>query len=669
MKKQLLLSALAVISIGSNAKAQITEDFETTPLSGWLFYQSETDDPGFVQTSNQVHGGSFSFYHDDAQIAAASESWMVSPSFACTSNSVLEFWYRQNWTQDFYSYSGVWVSTASNDPITNPSDFSEIVEFDSIAGYSEDVWSRYSEALSAFDGQDIHIAFKYVGDWNHEFFVDDFRLYDFFPQTYFVDRDATGTNDGTSWNDAFTNLNVALDSASNGDKLWVAEGTYHPDRDVNGNETPIDDRSKEFTIDYDVSIYGGFAGTETLLSERNWIINETILSGDIGIIGDSTDNTYTVVNAYNASFILDGFTVEKGNATGASNAPEKERLGGGVFIENSLIHNVSIKNCIIKNHTARAEAGLRCLITGGTTNITVTNTRFTNNVARWASPFVIFTTGGLTNAAFINCLIDNNSSDIINGEDGNTFPGGRFIRYTGGVLNGKLINCTFAKNSENNSTVPDADRSVFGIMGIDNNTEIYNSVFYENNVNTAETSVGFSTNTTYMPNSVTVFNTVSEDVMNTASYITSTNNQQVDPLFTNSANNDFSLSDASSLINGGDTLGISEFLPMTDIVNMNRYYGSAIDLGCYEHQGFASVGDQMNNKTLSVFPNPTSTYLTINPNGLNIETVSVLAISGELIQKYETNGSYIDVSGMNTGVYFLLIQTNLGAYTSKFIKE
>jgi hypothetical protein len=60
-----------------------------------------------------------------------------------------------------------------------------------------------------------------------------------------------------------------------------------------------------------VAIYGGFNGTETSLSQRDFETNITILSGDVGAVGDYTDNTYHVVTAsgVDASAILDGFTI------------------------------------------------------------------------------------------------------------------------------------------------------------------------------------------------------------------------------------------------------------------------------------------------------------------------------------------------------------------------
>jgi len=178
--------------IAINVNAQLLqEDFETTPLTGWTFYQTELDDPGFVQTSSQAHGGTYSFYHNDDNIAAVSSSWMVSPSYSCAANTELSFWYYQNWTASYYGYSGVWISTGSNDPITNPGDFTELQELNATApgGFSEDAWTEYSTILSAYSGQTIYIAFKYTGDFNHELWIDDFSLFTAQPYSFALSTD------------------------------------------------------------------------------------------------------------------------------------------------------------------------------------------------------------------------------------------------------------------------------------------------------------------------------------------------------------------------------------------------------------------------------------------------------------------------------------------------
>ena len=126
--------------------------------------------------------------------------------------------------------------------------------------------------------------------------------------TIFVKANASGTNNGTSWANAYTSLITALSASVTGDQIWVAAGTYNP--------TSSADRTASFGLKSGVAVYGGFAGTETLLGQRNISANPTILSGDIGVPGDNADNTYHVVTSRNTdtTAILDGFIITGGNA-------------------------------------------------------------------------------------------------------------------------------------------------------------------------------------------------------------------------------------------------------------------------------------------------------------------------------------------------------------------
>ncbi len=83
----------------------------------------------------------------------------------------------------------------------------------------------------------------------------------------YVNDDAGGMNNGGSWADAYTDLQSALADA-NCAEIWVAAGVYKPGAN----------RSDTFMLQNGVAVYGGFAGTESLLSERNWTTNPTILS-------------------------------------------------------------------------------------------------------------------------------------------------------------------------------------------------------------------------------------------------------------------------------------------------------------------------------------------------------------------------------------------------------
>jgi len=95
-------------------------------------------------------------------------------------------------------------------------------------------------------------------------------------QVTFVHQAATGAQNGSSWQDAYTDLQAALAATSQGE-IWVARGTYLPGAVGNPSAT--------FQLKSDVALYGGFAGGETSLSQRDVSANPTILSGDIGAAG------------------------------------------------------------------------------------------------------------------------------------------------------------------------------------------------------------------------------------------------------------------------------------------------------------------------------------------------------------------------------------------------
>ncbi|WP_108650154.1 right-handed parallel beta-helix repeat-containing protein [Dongshaea marina] len=110
---------------------------------------------------------------------------------------------------------------------------------------------------------------------------------------------------GASWQHAYSSLQQALQQAKAGDQIWVAEGTYYP--------TTGTDRDLSFKLVKGVSLYGGFDGSETKLSQRDWQDNKTILSGNIGDKHSADDNSYHVVIGANQA-VLDGFIIADGHA-------------------------------------------------------------------------------------------------------------------------------------------------------------------------------------------------------------------------------------------------------------------------------------------------------------------------------------------------------------------
>ena len=131
----------------------------------------------------------------------------------------------------------------------------------------------------------------------------------------YVDEDANGTNDGSSWTNAYRELRDAISAVDPFTQIWVAEGTYVPTESVM-NE------GAAFLLRNNVGIYGGFSGVETSLDQRDWVAHPTVLSGDV--LGDDLpdfvqweDNTWSVVQAdatADHTAVLDGFTLTHGYA-------------------------------------------------------------------------------------------------------------------------------------------------------------------------------------------------------------------------------------------------------------------------------------------------------------------------------------------------------------------
>jgi hypothetical protein len=180
-----------------------------------------------------------------------------------------------------------------------------------------------------------------------------------------VDDSATGADDGTSWANAFTNLQDTISwKAIQGDEIWVAAGRYYPDE---GLVYPDDDRSATFALFPKLKIYGGFAGTETNLSARDVAANLTILSGDLDkndvtnsagiVVADAANNTIgtnscSVVRMVgtDSNTVLDGFTITSGRADDILVGFN----GGGLYCQ---FGTARIRNCALIGNYADYNGG------------------------------------------------------------------------------------------------------------------------------------------------------------------------------------------------------------------------------------------------------------------------------------------------------------------------
>src|SRR5690606_27744008 len=111
-----------------------------------------------------------------------------------------------------------------------------------------------------------------------------------FARIIYVKKGETGA--GTSWQDAAADLHMVLQTAAYGDQIWVCEGIYTP---TQCTSCSYDDRNTSFVIPDGVEVYGGFAGVENSLSERDFLERKTVLSGDIDSDSAPGNNAFTIV--------------------------------------------------------------------------------------------------------------------------------------------------------------------------------------------------------------------------------------------------------------------------------------------------------------------------------------------------------------------------------------
>ncbi|MFK7775492.1 MAG: T9SS type A sorting domain-containing protein, partial [Saprospiraceae bacterium] len=277
-------------------------------------------------------------------------------------------------------------------------------------------------------------------------------------------------NNGTSWQDAFNDLSEAIDSSNVNDEIWVAAGTYIP-----ANPSLWSDTIKRtFYLHQDISLYGGFNGTETTLDQRDPVANVTILSGDVNgddVVDDfdsnKDDNVINVIYVeatVSTASTIDGFTIQGGHAD-VDDGGWTNKRGGGIFSYGA----VQISNCYFtQNYTiwhagglyyfeAGAEGGKiedcifeknKCLKSGGGMTVaeisgqgvTVENCQFLSNEAENGGGFYNFK----ATVTLEECQFFENNSTFIGG--------GMITSYSenGDSLNTTINNCSFDGNRSAN---------------------------------------------------------------------------------------------------------------------------------------------------------------------------------------------------------------------------
>jgi len=266
----------------------------------------------------------------------------------------------------------------------------------------------------------------------------------------YVSTNALGANDGTSWTDAYTDLQAALAFARVNpqiDEIWVAAGTYAPG--------PVGDESATFQLLSGVSLYGGFAGWEKTRGQREVATHHTILSGDIGrddVYGSgvwyigwnrNTANSAHVVtgSGTDATARLDGFTIVAGS-TGANGTPagSPDMYGGGLY---NIAGSPTIANCTFKRNLAAFAHG------GGVYNSdsspTFTNCIFIENYVHLGQGAAIANVGNSSPVIIDSAFVRNRCVGSGSGGEG---AGGAISHYSTTALS--VRGCLFDHNEAAN---------------------------------------------------------------------------------------------------------------------------------------------------------------------------------------------------------------------------
>ena len=439
---------------------------------------------------------------------------------------------------------------------------------------------------------------------------------------WYADLDnASGTEDGTSWETAFTTIQPAIDAAfeSGGGQVWVAEGTYSEQRSSLIYDPPRETGS--LLMREEVHLFGGFAGNETVRAQRDWEAHPAIIDGSVARFGEAALH---VINGADMA-TLDGFTITGGNASNGggmriwecsprvqncffvdNKATGNNSMGGAIFMQNS---EAEIIDCTFSGNSASRGGAVR----SSYGNPTIGNCTFRNNSATEYSGGAI--SGGATVS---NCTFEGNEGGAVSGVNkvtdsvfvGNSASDGRFI--AGGK---SFLRCVFKDNFG-----ADAVISVSGSAS----TTLTNCVFYGNTGRLVSMggnynpSLGISS-CTFADNQGSPAIYVSDgvaDIMNSIfwndgvgeeiryfrdsstvignCHIRNWNNDPnlyTDPMFVDPENGDYRLAPGSPCINKGGSYPEYFGPPDHDIIGTHRPLGGRYDIGAYEFINFDINGD------------------------------------------------------------------------------
>ncbi|WP_439556352.1 right-handed parallel beta-helix repeat-containing protein [Dyadobacter sp.] len=481
----------------------------------------------------------------------------------------------------------------------------------------------------------------------------------------YVDRNAATSGNGTSWANAMNSLSDAVfmaKSISCISEIHVAQGTYYPTSDT--------DRDSTFTFYRGgLKIYGGYP---TGGGTRNIAANPTILSGDIGVSGDKTDNSFHIaaivgLNAASDSLVIDGFNFQDGNADQKDRSatyngePTPQSSGGAILaMSNAGFDKLLLTNCRFTNNSSVVTGGA---ITALNTRMTVRRSYFASNASQSAGAIIASTDSQEAAGRFRaeNCIFTANTSidlagaiaviqtpsEIINtvfsGNSGGSL-GGAFLSSSGDV---KVTGSVFENNTAQNGG---AILQFFGRLDLINNTfhsnnaganagvlyaqtvavTLYNNILWNNNAVQSGTNNFFTQSGSLTGNN---------NIMQGAPL--DNGDDSPDPLFVNAsqpagtdlifgtADDGLRIQLCSPAINAGNASYLPSYIT-TDLTAGVRTAGSSVDIGAYEYQGNASGSELLaSDEAVATKTLASGEAAVLNVNGSECQIIATVQSTGD----------------------------------------
>lgn len=225
-------------------------------------------------------------------------------------------------------------------------------------------------------------------------------------RVFFVREDGDDAKSGTSWANARKTVGSALASASvEGGEVWVKAGTYR----------------ERVRVELFTYLLGGFNGTETSRSARDWAVNQTIIDGAADAVNPVPENSVVSVVGTDGFASVDGLTIQNGAA----------RLGGGVNIFGSALvaNNLIRSNIALTAVTNSSPSGAGIYCNSGSP--TIVNNVIVGNTVKLSAG-----TGGRGGGMYFDCPAGSNPyllNNTVISNRASTDGGGIYITAQSGL--------------------------------------------------------------------------------------------------------------------------------------------------------------------------------------------------------------------------------------------